>query len=70
MTPEQAVTLIDAAGGNRKFAELLGIHIEPGHKQRVSNWRKRGIPPAVVLAHRLVIDNLQTAISNGQRRSA
>lgn len=40
---------IDKLGGPTAVAELLGIISEPGSVQRVSNWKRRGIPPAVKL---------------------
>ena len=43
MTDEE---LIDHYGGPAKLARLLGFQ-EVGGVQRVQNWRKRGIPPAV-----------------------
>ena len=43
MTDEE---LIDHHGGPAKLARLLGFQ-EIGGVQRVQNWRKRGIPPAV-----------------------
>lgn len=70
MTPEQSTRLIEAAGGNQQFARLLGIDKSPRHKQRVSNWRRRGIPPAVVLEHRVVFDSLEHALGDADRRRA
>ncbi|ARP90296.1 hypothetical protein CAL14_08360 [Bordetella genomosp. 9] len=42
---------IDQLGGPTKVAERLGIAAESGAVQRVSNWKKRGIPAAVKLKH-------------------
>ncbi len=42
--------LIDRLGGPAKVAELLGFD-KKGGVQRVHNWKERGIPPAVKLAH-------------------
>lgn len=39
---------IASLGGPAKLAELLGFK-KPGSTQRVSNWKSRGIPPAVKL---------------------
>lgn len=39
--------LIDELGGVAKVCELLGYSKADGGLQRVSNWRRRGIPPAV-----------------------
>lgn len=63
MTPSEASRLIDTAGGNAKFAELLGITGEPGHAQRVSNWRRRGIPADVILANLDVFRRLEKKLS-------
>lgn len=41
---------IDALGGCTKVAELLGLPRQGG-AQRVSNWKTRGIPAEVKLAH-------------------
>lgn len=42
--------LIVKHGGPAKVAELLG-YAKDGGVQRVQNWKARGIPPAVKLAH-------------------
>ncbi|MBO1012279.1 hypothetical protein IPU70_01865 [Achromobacter sp. SD115] len=47
----QDAARIDAFGGPTKVAERLGIADQPGAVQRVSNWKRRGIPPSVLLAH-------------------
>lgn len=59
MTPDEAKTIISAAGGDTNFARLLGIDTEAGFAQRVNNWKRRGIPSDVVLAHLDVIRRLQ-----------
>lgn len=41
--------LIDALGGPKKVAEMLGIHQRPGAVQRVGNWKRRGIPAQVLI---------------------
>lgn len=43
-------SLIDALGGPSKVAELLGYD-KRGGRQRVNNWRRRGIPPKVKLEY-------------------
>jgi len=48
---------IDKLGGPKKVAELLGITV-PGAIQRVSNWKRRGIPPAVLLQHHRIFRSL------------
>jgi len=46
-----ASDLIDALGGPALLAERLGFDPARGGTQRVHNWRTRGIPAAVRLAH-------------------
>jgi hypothetical protein len=41
--------VIDRLGGSSKVAELLGFD-KRGGVQRVSNWKKRGIPSAIKLS--------------------
>ncbi len=41
--------IIDRLGGPTRVAELLGIAHEAGAVQRVSNWKRRGIPARVLL---------------------
>lgn len=59
MDASQATRLIDVAGGDTAFAKLLGIDADPGFQQRVNNWKRRGLPPAVVLDHYDTIKQLQ-----------
>lgn len=68
MNPEESAKLIDSAGGNTAFAELLGMTEQPWHRQRVSNWRARGIPPRVLIDFADVIERLKK--SPAHRRSA
>lgn len=42
--------LVIALGGPVKVAALLG-YAKEGGVQRVQNWKARGIPPAVKVAH-------------------
>ncbi|USE79012.1 hypothetical protein NDR89_20460 [Cupriavidus gilardii] len=42
--------LIEQLGGAARVAELLKFK-KPGGVQRVHNWKERGIPAAVKLAH-------------------
>lgn len=42
-------TIIDGLGGPTTVAELMGIRDVRGAVQRVSNWKRRGIPPSVRL---------------------
>lgn len=68
MNPEESAKLIDSAGGNTAFAELLGMAEQPWHRQRVSNWRARGIPPRVLIDFADIIERLKK--SPAHRRSA
>ena len=43
--------LIDELGGPSRVADLLNLDKRKGGVQRVSNWRRRGIPAAVRLQH-------------------
>jgi hypothetical protein len=58
MNPEETKDLIDAVGGDAAFARFLGID-EGGFAQRVNNWKRRGIPSAVVLEHYQKIQKLR-----------
>lgn len=56
--PKEARRLIETAGGDKAFAELLGLDYNDA-KQRVNNWKNRGIPPAVELEHLAAINRLR-----------
>ncbi|WP_227874080.1 hypothetical protein [Cupriavidus metallidurans] len=43
--------LIESLGGPAQVAKLLGYDLKKGGIQRVHNWRVRGVPPSVKLAH-------------------
>ena len=59
MDKSETIALIEAAGGNRAFAELLGLADKPGFQQRVTNWKARGIPARIVLEHQVVLEALR-----------
>ena len=59
MDPIESKTLINVAGGDKAFAELLNLTDQPGYQQRVNNWKRRGIPAAVLLRHQQTIRALQ-----------
>lgn len=65
MTPAESTLVIAAAGGDTAFGELLGINTNPGFQQRVNNWKRRGIPPAVVVEHFDTIRQLRTRAGSG-----
>ena len=64
MDADESAELIDTAGGDTAFARLLGIDQEPGFAQRVNNWKRRGIPAEVVLAHYATIQALKQRLDN------
>jgi len=43
--------LVIGLGGPTKVALLLGYDVRHGGVQRVQNWKERGIPPSVKIAH-------------------
>lgn len=53
MTPEESKAVIDTAGGPSALARKLGFVSTDGKpaRQRVGNWRREGIPPAIELEH-------------------
>ncbi|MCP4636007.1 MAG: hypothetical protein GY848_05995 [Methyloversatilis sp.] len=51
MDAQHATRLIDAAGSDQAFAEALGLQLTPGVRQRVNNWKRRGIPAHVQLRY-------------------
>lgn len=59
MDVQESQELIGLAGGIREFAELIGIHGEPGWYHRVYAWQRRGIPAQVVLDNLAKIVSLQ-----------
>lgn len=59
VNPNESAALIDGAGGPSAFGKLLGIDSGDGWVQRVSNWKRRGIPSDVVLEHYETIQKLQ-----------
>lgn len=59
MDSKEATRLIDAVGGDVAFAKLLGIDHEEGVAQRINNWKRRGMPAAVVLEHYHIIQHLK-----------
>ncbi len=59
MTKSETYSLIQAAGGDSEFGRLLGLDGKPGFQQRINNWKRRGMPSAVELAHYDVIQRLR-----------
>lgn len=59
MTPTESTAIIEAAGGDSEFARMLGIADTETFRQRVNNWKRRGIPPRVILEHLVVIEALR-----------
>lgn len=66
MDPKETAALIDAAGGPIEFARLLGIDGDEFVSQRVSNWKRRGLPTAIALEHYDLIQRLR-AVSADSR---
>lgn len=61
---EQAIRIIEHAGGATAFAKLLGLEADEGFQQRVNNWKRRGLPSKVVLAHHDLIKKLQKQLDS------
>ena len=59
MNTHESRKIIEAAGGDRAFARLLGLELRPGIQQRINNWKRRGMPAAVVLDHLDTIRSLR-----------
>jgi hypothetical protein len=64
MDANETSRIISAAGGDVAFARMLGIDGKPGHQQRVNNWKRRGMPPAVVLEHYAVLKKLRSTTAD------
>ena len=63
MNTQLSYLIIERAGGDTAFARLINLNLDkPGVQQRVHNWKKRGIPAAVVLANYPAIQHLIEAI--------
>lgn len=59
MDANESAALIDRVGGPSAFGKLLGLDEGEGWVQRVSNWRTRGIPSAVIVEHYDTIQKLR-----------
>ena len=62
MTPIETSELIAKAGGDSAFGRLLGLDEAPGWQQRVNNWKRRGMPPEVILQHYETIQRLRKSV--------
>lgn len=69
MNTHESRKIIEAAGGDRAFARLLGLELHPGVQQRINNWKRRGIPASVVLSHFEAIDRLRSLTANAAATS-
>jgi beta-phosphoglucomutase-like phosphatase (HAD superfamily) len=69
MNTHDSRKIIEAAGGDRAFARLLGLELRPGIQQRINNWKRRGIPASVVLSHFEAIDRLRSLTAKGAATS-
>lgn len=65
MTADESRQLIEAAGGNKAFALLIGINVlaDPNYAYRVSQWKRRGIPPKIQLAKSKEIAAIRQSIT-------
>ena len=61
--------LIESLGGPTAVARLLALTDE-GAVQRVSNWKRRGIPAKVRLEHRAVFERAQGSDQEEARDAA
>lgn len=62
----EVVSLINAAGGREKFAELMGVLTEEHYRQQISNWKARGIPRLIQIKKHDVILALRAAAQESQ----
>lgn len=67
MDPKETAKLIEAAGGTAAFGRLIGIDRDPFYYQRVTNWRRRGLPSAVALEHYDTIKRLRRRAAKAAR---
>jgi hypothetical protein len=65
----KAAEIIDYFGGPSAFARLLGLQSRHA-TQRVSNWRTRGIPAAVIVKHRKFFDSAERALNSRRKAEA
>lgn len=70
MTPRETRELIEAAGGDKAFATLLGIAERAGFQQQMNNWKRRGIPARIELVHQGAIDGLRNDHQRRRRSAA
>ena len=59
MDANESAELIDRAGGPSALGRLLGIDQGEGWIQRISNWKRRGIPSDVILEHYATFQRLK-----------
>lgn len=63
ITAKQVQRLMDHVGGPEVLSRLLGIDYRAkGQPQRVSNWRRRGLPIGLTLAHYEVLKRLRRQV--------
>jgi len=68
MKPDESIAIIEAAGGDTQFARLLGLDCTETFRQRVNNWKRRGIPPRVILDNFVVIEQLRRKATVSDRK--
>ena len=64
ITPPVANQIIDHVGGSAALATILGES-----RQRVHNWRARGIPGGAILKHYEVISALHEKVRPKRKRN-
>jgi hypothetical protein len=69
MDKQEVARLLAYVGGGRNLARLLNMDFDrKGAPQVIANWKRRGMPPAVVLANYNALKNLQRQMARGRRR--
>lgn len=64
MNASETTKIIALAGGDVEFAKLLQLDDTKWFRQRLNNWKRRGMPSAVVLAHYDQIQNLRRRLQS------
>ena len=59
MDATETTALIDKAGGPSAFGRLLGLNKVAGWRQKIHNWKTRGMPAQIVLDHYEAIAKLK-----------
>lgn len=62
--------LIDRLGGPATVAKALGFDPQRGGTQRVTNWKRRGIPELIRLRHPAVFAEADNATAGADSEAA